>query len=138
MFNIYNIEIQKVHSIEDLPSTQFSVIEHKINGAALEILIQYRSQGNPEVQAFWNEKNDNLYLVGGKIDSSTETEHVGRFTLAKTNQAWISIDLFQLGKKGELNIFKMMPATFMRGENPQHRPVKLSNAHDAVLMKVII
>ena len=54
------------------------------------------------------------------------------------SNAWISVDLSSLKKTGELNIFKMMPATFMRGEDSTHNPEKLSDAHESVLMTIYL
>src|ERR1700722_20086560 len=137
---VYKIEIQKNHSVDKIPSTNFRIVDYKINSVILNILIEYQSQGNPEVQAVWDEKSNKFYLVGGKINRPVviRTKHAISCTLAETNQAWISIDLSPLRKKGEMNIYGMMPATFIRDESPLHHSVKLSDASDTVLIKVII
>lgn len=141
MCNFYTVAIQKINSannaVDEIPPTNFSVVDHKINGSALEILIQYKSQGNPGVLAFWDEKNDKFYVVGGKTDAPVERKIAGfgfsSFTLAKTNQAWISIDLSQLGKKGEVNIWERTCAKFNLDTYE-----KTEDPSDNILMKVFL
>ena len=62
----YTVEIKKINSFEKIPVTHFHVIDHKLTGHEFKVLVKYRSQENPEIQALFDEAKNKVYLVGGK------------------------------------------------------------------------
>ena len=134
----YEVKIEELPVNQEIPITLFRVLETKINGAALEVFIEYYSQGNLEVRALLGANK--LYLVGGKIDEPKESGNPDfgiQYTLAKVNRAWLSIDLAPFKKIENLQILKRKPETFARGEGIGDSDLKITDAEDVVLLKVI-
>ena len=132
---IYNIEIQEVSSSDNIPPTWFSILDYKVAKTVLELLIEYHSNGHPEIQALKDLQTGKLFLTGGKIDTPllTETSRGTHLTLAKSNRAHVSMDLFSLGKIEELNIYKKLPPTFIRMETVPYASIKILEASDDLL-----
>ena len=138
--NSYELDVTLMEKKSEIPATSFRLLDHKVNGAVLELLVEYSSQGFPDIQALLDEKTGRLFLVGGKSDAPVEqkTTRGTQLVFAKSNQARISIDLATLaktlGKKGWLEIFKRNPAIFAK--EPPQDPIKVCDASDEVLMKI--
>ncbi len=136
----YPISIQTCFSYDEMPSTAFKVLDFKVQKAHLDLLIEYRSQGDPQVQALWDQLSDKFYLVGGAIDQPVQREIEGgtMFILAKVNQAWVSVDLSSLNKTGDLTIFKRNPAVYLFDESPAHHSIKIKDAASAPLLNITL
>lgn len=134
---VYNLPIHRIASLSDLTPSSFEVIDSKIEGRIVNLLLEYRSQKAPEIKALLDENNHKLYLVGGKIDEPVETVCNGMVcvTLAKANQAWVSVDLSTVNKAGELDIMKIEPAVFVKDPSSDSY-IKIQEAHAAVLLSV--
>lgn len=103
---IYEVTI---HPLEDnLRYSDFKIKNYNINDRTLEFLIEYGSSKNPEIQAFWNETENKLYVVGGKWDPSVKISP-GHFIFADHHQAWIRIDLNRLPRQGPIEIYGKLP-----------------------------
>lgn len=132
MIDVYNIEIQRIQPNTEIPLTRFKVKEHKVNDTVLEILIKYSSSEEPKFEGLLDEANQKFYLVGGGTDNPVRSEERGAvcFTMAKSNQVWLHLDLSKLGKVGEITILKMTPPIYKKGN-------QLSDAKEDVLMKIV-
>jgi hypothetical protein len=133
--SVYKLDIQEAAS-EAIPASWFSVLDYRIFRTVLDLLIEYHSTGCPEIQVLKDIESGKLFLAGGKIDHPTlsETPQGSYLTLAKSNQAHLSIDLSTLGKMEELHIYKKMAPTYFKGETLPHAPIKVLDASDELLL----
>lgn len=108
---IFQVKIQKINELDEIPPAHFGIVEIKMNEKTLELLIEYHSQENPEVQLLQDERSGKLYLIGGKTDEPVVTK-TGVVILAKPNLAKIFIDLSPLEKMTKIDIFERSPQAF--------------------------
>jgi hypothetical protein len=130
----FQVAIQKINPEDKIPLANFAILDIKMNGKVLELLIKYNSQKNPEVQLLQDEQNGKLYLTGGIIDKPVETTP-GCITLAKSNLAKIFIDLSLLEEKAEIDIFEKTPKILAREGNSS--AIVVREASEDVLIKII-
>jgi hypothetical protein len=102
--NPINVSIQKIEPSYKVPVNQAKILDLKIRGLTMQLLIETRTQIDPPMQALWDEKNDKFYLVG-KISGPVWTGKSFRFP--QSRKVWINIKLSPLGKRREIPIFVM-------------------------------
>jgi len=109
----FQVKIQKINEMDKIPCADFGILDIKMNGKMLELLIKYNSQKNPEVQLLQDEQSGKLYLIGGKGEAIRTGP--GIFTLAKPNLAKIFIDLSPFEERAKIDIFEKIPSICVRG-----------------------
>jgi hypothetical protein len=104
--NPIHVSIQKIEPSYNVPVSCAPILDLKIRGLTMQLLIETSTQIDPPMQALWDEKNDKFYLVGEK---STTREQGTMFWFPKSRKVWVTIKLSPLGKRRELPIFVMRP-----------------------------
>lgn len=114
----FQVKIQKINGIDKIPYADFGILDIKMNEKILELLIEYQSQENLEVQLLQDEQSGKLYLGGGKTDQSVKTapgSFSSCFSLAR-----IFIDLSPLEAMAKIDIYEKIPVIYTReGNNNQ-------------------
>lgn len=98
---IHQIPLQKLEQEQEIPSMDFEILYYKIMHSTLTLFIADSAldeSSPPQIQAFWDESHQKLYLSGGKC------EHLSR---TKRREIWLHIDIFSLGLGKKLHVFKM-------------------------------
>lgn len=101
------VAIQKIEPSYKVPVNEATILDLKIRGLTMQILIETKTQIDPPMQALWDEKNDKFYLMG---EASTPRTQGTIFWFAESRKVWVAIKLSPLGKRREIPIFVMRPS----------------------------
>lgn len=113
------IPIQIHHSGLFTAKMDFRILDYNVKDKTVEFLIECQTPKDPEIEAFWDEKANRVYLAGGKTDPSTMIAS-NSFRLAEFHSFWIRLDLSTIHEKGPIHLYVKAPTTSIgAGANQQ-------------------
>lgn len=103
---VHHIPLQRIEQGQEIPSMDFEILSYKIRRSTFKIFIADHTVDesvSPQIQAFWDETHQKLYLAGGKFEYLP-----GRMILLpRRRENWIHIDISPLGIEKKLEVFKI-------------------------------
>jgi hypothetical protein len=100
---IHQIPLQRLEQEQEIPSMDFEILYYKIMHSTFTLFIADSAldeSSPPQIQAFWDESHQKLYLSGGKCEHLSKT---------KRREIWLHIDIFDissLGLRKKIHVFK--------------------------------
>jgi hypothetical protein len=103
---VHQIPLQRIEPGQEIPTMDFEILSYKIRRSTFMLFIADHTVDEsipPQIQAFWDETHQKLYLAGGKIEYLPGK----MILLPKRRENWLHIDISPLGIEKKLKVFKM-------------------------------